>query len=161
LQRDWKLADVTSVRADVVQRRYRLFEWLLRLRRSDDAPELPADAGTPARTQNQPPRPADPGARTRVVQPSPHRDGRRQVGPPRTAGPPSLAHTAIVPRRHAERPAGDGDGAEPRRPSATPRVLRPPPARVTGDSPLADAALRGADAPRRSQRNHSRPGLRQ
>lgn len=44
LQRDWPLAAGTSVRADVVQRRYRLYEWLLRLRRSDDARELPADA---------------------------------------------------------------------------------------------------------------------
>lgn len=44
LGRDWPLAAGTSVRADVVQRRYRLYEWLLRLRRSDDAPATPSDA---------------------------------------------------------------------------------------------------------------------
>jgi membrane fusion protein len=44
LQRDWPLAAGTSVRADVVQRRYRLYEWLLRLRQAADAHEPPADA---------------------------------------------------------------------------------------------------------------------
>ena len=44
LQRDWPLAAGTSVRADVVQRRYRLYEWLLRLRQAADASEPPADA---------------------------------------------------------------------------------------------------------------------
>ena len=44
LERDWPLAAGTSVRADVVQRRYRLYEWLLRLRRAGNAHEAPADA---------------------------------------------------------------------------------------------------------------------
>jgi membrane fusion protein len=44
LERDWPLAAGTSVRADVVQRRYRLYEWLLRLRQVDNAHEAPADA---------------------------------------------------------------------------------------------------------------------
>lgn len=44
LQRDWPLAAGTSVRADVVQRRYRLYEWLLRLRQAGDAPEPTAGA---------------------------------------------------------------------------------------------------------------------
>jgi membrane fusion protein len=44
LHRDWPLAAGTSVRADVVQRRYRLYEWLLRLRQAGEAHETPADA---------------------------------------------------------------------------------------------------------------------
>jgi len=44
LQRDWPLSAGTSVRADVVQRRYRLYEWLLRLRQAGDAPEPTAGA---------------------------------------------------------------------------------------------------------------------
>jgi membrane fusion protein len=44
LQRDWPLAAGTSVHADVVQRRYRLYEWLLRLRQTDSATDTSADA---------------------------------------------------------------------------------------------------------------------
>jgi membrane fusion protein len=44
LERDWPLAAGTSVQADLVQRRYRLYEWLLRLRQAAPADETPADA---------------------------------------------------------------------------------------------------------------------
>ena len=42
--KEWPLAAGTSFHADVVQRRYRLYEWLLRLRPDDTVPATSADA---------------------------------------------------------------------------------------------------------------------
>jgi membrane fusion protein len=42
--KEWPLAAGTSFHADVVQRRYRLYEWLLRLRPDDIVPATSADA---------------------------------------------------------------------------------------------------------------------
>jgi len=42
--REWPLAAGTSFHADIVHRRFRLFEWLLRIRRGGETRAIPADA---------------------------------------------------------------------------------------------------------------------
>lgn len=44
LGKEWPLAAGTSLQADIVQRRYRLYEWLLRLRQDDNVRVTPVDA---------------------------------------------------------------------------------------------------------------------
>jgi membrane fusion protein len=41
---EWPLLAGTSFQADIVQRRYRLYEWLLRLRQNDETRAIPTDA---------------------------------------------------------------------------------------------------------------------